>query len=324
MANVVALGELLIDFTPYGKSDKSNDLYECNPGGAPCNVLASVSKLGLSSSFIGMVGNDNFGHHLKNTLKKFNINSEGLIFSNKYRTTLAFVHLDNKGERSFTFFRNPGADMMLTPEDVPLNIVKSANIFHFGGLSMTNESSKNAALLAAKTAKENGQLVSYDPNYRPLLWNSIKEAAKKMYDGLKYTDILKVSHEEMEMFTGTNDLLNGSNVLYDIGIKLVLVTLAEKGCFYFYKNGYGQLPTFAVNVVDTTASGDSFLGGVLYKIIKLNNFNISSIKNEEMKKIIEFANAMGALTATKKGAIDSIPSFKEVTNCINHFSKNIL
>lgn len=317
MTDLVALGELLIDFTPTGISDRGNLCFEENPGGAPANVLASMAKLDKKCAYIGMVGNDQFGIFLRDVLRKNDIDVTGLKFSRTANTTLAFVHLDSKGERSFVFYRNPGADMMLTSDDIDYNLIKQAKIFHFGSISMTNEPSRSATLTAVKFAKKNNLIISYDPNYRPLLWPSKEQAVTIMKSGLKFTDIVKVSEEELELLTGTNDLVNGSSILYEMGIRIALITLGSKGCFYRYPGGTGTVSAFNVQAIDTNGAGDAFLGGVLYWLSDLSINEIEKIDRNEFQRIIRFANAMGALTTTKQGAIPALPYLNEVNRLVN-------
>jgi fructokinase len=314
MYDVVALGELLIDFTPAGISQSGNVMFERNPGGAPANVLSAVSKLGGKGAFIGKVGDDQFGIFLKNVLEKHGIETKGLEFSKEVNTTLAFVHLDEHGDRSFSFYRKPGADMMLAPEDLNFNIIDEAKIFHFGSLSMTNEPSKSATKAALEYAKSKGKIITYDPNWRPALWENDKTAKETMLFGLHYADILKISEEELEFLVGTKDVYDGSRQLLDKGVKIVVVTLGPKGCFYHCSAGSGYLSTYDTKVVDTTGSGDSFFGALIYQISRYDG-KIDTIWQDELKEMIDFSNAVGALCATKKGAIDAMPSIDEIEHC---------
>lgn len=322
MLDLLALGELLIDFTPAGVSENGNRLFEENPGGAPANVLRAIAKWGKTAGFIGMVGKDRFGYFLKDLLQKNEIDISGLKFSETANTTLAFVHLDSDGERSFSFYRNPGADMMLTPDDLDYGLIKRSKIFHFGAVSMTAEPSRSATLAAAKAAKKYGLIVSFDPNYRPLLWSSIEEAKNVIKSGLEYTNILKVSGEELELITGTNNLAKGSAILYDQGISVVLITLGPEGCYYRYQGGTGKLPAYEVKVVDTTGAGDAFLSGVLYRFSELSLSEIERLDYDKFQKIVTFANAMGALATTKKGAVTALPSLELVKRLISGIDFN--
>lgn len=317
MFDVVALGELLIDFTPCGLSSSRSRIFEQNPGGAPANVLAALAKLNKKSAFIGMVGQDQFGLFLKDVLQKNGIDIRGLKFSKTVNTTLAFVHLTSSGDRSFSFYRNPGADMMLCPDDIDYDLIKQAKVFHFGSISMTDEPSRSATLAAIRFAKEKGIMISYDPNYRPPLWSSEILAVSVMKSGLEYADILKVSETELELLTGTANLEKGSIILYEMGVQVILVTLGAEGCYYRYSGGTGHVPTFQVQVVDTTGAGDAFLGGVLYYLSGLTLGEIQVLNQNEFEKIITFANAVGALTTTQKGAIPALPDMETVGRLID-------
>lgn len=320
MLDIIALGELLIDFTPAGFSSDGNILFERNPGGAPANVLAALSKLGGRGAFIGKVGDDQFGYFLKGVLETNNIGIQGLKFSKEVNTTLAFVHLDEKGDRSFSFYRKPGADTTLTVDELELDVIKDAKIFHFGSLSMTDEPARSATIRAVDYARQNRKIISYDPNWRPPLWRSDEEAKKGMSLGLKYADILKVSEEELEFLTGEKDLNKGSRQLFEMGIRLIVVTLGAKGCYYRCKAGTGCMSTYDTKVVDTTGAGDAFLGGFLYHISKLE-CPLNEVSKKQVEEIVNFSNAVGALCASKKGAIPAMPFFNEVSNCMLNIPK---
>ncbi|MCC5464633.1 carbohydrate kinase family protein [Pelosinus baikalensis] len=314
MFHVAALGELLIDFTPVGLSNAKNPIFEQNPGGAPANVLALVSKLGKKTAFLGMVGQDQFGLFLKEVLEKNNINVSGLKISEKFQTTLAFVHLDKSGDRTFSFYRNLGADMMLNASDVNYEVIKEAKIFHFGSVSMTEEPVRAASIKAAMFATENGSIISFDPNYRPLLWSSVEEAKKIIGIGVKLADILKVSEEELELITGKIDVAVGADMLFREGVKVVLVTLGKRGCYYKYTGGEGYVDGYAVNAIDTTGAGDAFLGAFLYQICDMKMDELCGLNKNDFKRIIDFSNAAGALATTRTGAIPALPSIDEIHN----------
>lgn len=321
MYDITAIGELLIDFTPHGKSPAGNSLFEMNPGGAPANVVAAIAKLGKKGAFIGKVGNDNFGSFLNQTLMEIGVDTSGLVYSEDIKTTLAFVHLDDSGDRSFSFYRKPGADIMLSEEEVDLNIIKNSTIFHFGSVSLTNEPSRTATFKAAKYAREKGLIVSYDPNLRPALWENLGLAKEIIIEGLEYADILKISEEELLFITDTDDLINGTQYLRDkFNIDLIMVTLGAKGCFYRYKNNTGSLPTYDVKTIDTTGAGDAFLGGLLFKILEKEK-KLRELSADEVHDMIDFANAVGSLTTTGKGAIPAMPTLAEVVNCMNNSRK---
>lgn len=320
MLDVVVLGELLIDFTFAGESPAGNALFERNPGGAPANVLTAITKLGGNGAFIGKVGNDQFGHFLKQVLNENKIKTEGLILSNDVNTTLAFVNLDKNGDRSFSFYRKPGADTMLEEKDIAYSLIDEAKIFHYGSLSMTDEPAKTATIRSVEYAKNKGKIISYDPNWRPPLWKSEKDAKEGMTRGLKYADILKISEIELEFLTGLNDLESGSKLLLENGSQLILVTLGPKGCYYRTTYNSGHLYTYDTNVIDTTGSGDAFLGGILYLISRFD-CRLDELNNQQIVEIIDFANAMGSLCATKKGAIPAMPSLEDVTKCMKTIPK---
>lgn len=322
MFDVTALGELLIDFTPAGMSPAGNVLFERNPGGAPANVLSAITKLGGTGAFIGKVGNDQFGHFLQQVLADNRIETKGLKFSEDVNTTLAFVHLDDKGDRSFSFYRKPGADTMLDEKDLEYGLIDDARIFHFGSLSMTDEPSKTATIKAVEYAQKKGKIISYDPNWRPPLWRSDKAAKEGMKLGLKYADILKISEVELEFITGEKELDKGSKIFFDMGIKLIVITLGPKGCYYRCGTGTGHLPTYDTKVVDTTGAGDAFFGGLLYMVGK-SGLDISNVSKAEIERAIDFSNAVGSTCASKRGGIPAMPSISEVMECMEKVPKLI-
>jgi fructokinase len=312
MYDITALGELLIDFTPAGFSESGRILFKQNPGGAPANVLASLSKLQKKTAFIGKVGNDQFGLFLKNVLDQIDVDTSGLVFSGNANTTLAFVHLDEKGDRTFSFYRNPGADTTLTVEDVDFDLIKNTRIFHFGSLSLTHHPAAETTLAAVAFAKENGAIISFDPNLRESLWDNLERAKKMMYKGLESSDVVKISEEELIFLTGVSDLEEGTRILSNTcHVPLMFITLGGNGCFFRMGENTGYVPGFEVDVKDTTGAGDGFLGGVLYKILEKKCL-IDSLTYEDLMEIAAFANAVGALATTKKGAIWSMPALDEI------------
>ncbi|WP_318841609.1 PfkB family carbohydrate kinase [Metabacillus halosaccharovorans] len=312
MNRVTALGELLIDFTPSGYSDKGHGLFETNPGGAPANVLVALSNFDIQTSFIGKVGNDQFGHFLKNGLEQNKIDTTNLLFSDQVNTTLAFVHLDPTGDRSFHFYRNPGADIMLMEEDINEELIQQSEIFHFGSLSLTHEPAATATFKALEYAKKHNVMISYDPNLRIPLWDSLDRAKDMILKGLKYADIVKLSKEELVFLTGNEELEKGTEIIQSqYGCSVVFVTLGPEGCFYRSKSHSGKTSGFHVEVVDTTGAGDAFVGGALYKVLELNK-HVNVLHRTELIEIVTFANAVGALATTKKGGIPSMPSKEEV------------
>lgn len=316
MLDVVALGELLIDFTPSGKNDMGMQLFARNPGGAPANVLAMNTKLGGKTAFIGKVGKDDFGFFLKSTMERAGIDVSGLIVAKDVNTTLAFVQLNEKGDRSFSFYRKSGADVCLTQEEVKDPLLKNCKIFHFGSISLTDEPCRSATLYAVKKAKSYGAIISYDPNYRPLLWNNTNRAKSEILNALPLADIVKVSEDEMTMLTSETDLHKGAKKLSQYGATLVLVTLGPKGAFYFTQNGFETVPTYDVETIDTTGAGDAFLGALLHCIAGKSLEELASLTNAEWKPIIVFCNAAGSLTTTQKGAIPAMPTLEQIQRCV--------
>ncbi|WP_141501061.1 PfkB family carbohydrate kinase [Paenibacillus luteus] len=322
MLDVIAIGEVLIDFTPAGRSAGGNEQFECNPGGAPANVVAALSRLGSRTALISKVGEDQFGSLLHRTLQSSGVDVSEVSFTNEVSTTLAFVHLDDKGDRSFSFFRKPGADTFLDPTDVPLDRIESCKALHYGSLSMTHEPARSATRTAVLKAKESGVLLSFDPNIRFSLWESTEEARQNIYWGMNYADILKISEEELSFITGTNDVEKGSMELaQQFDIKLVVVTLAEKGCYYRMGGLDGYVQGFEVNVIDTTGAGDAFLGCLLYKILE-NESSLHDLTDQQMISMLTFANAGGALVTTRKGALESMPTTDEINQKIESDQQN--
>lgn len=317
MFDVTAIGELLIDFTPAGNNQRGDMLFTRNPGGAPANVLAANSFIGGNTAFIGKVGRDSFGTFLRDTLKSIGICTEGLAVSETVNTTLAFVQLDHKGDRSFSFYRKPGADMMLEPDDVKESIIDNSRILHFGSVSLTDEPSRSATLHAVDRAKKKGCIISYDPNYRPLLWDSLEKAKEQMLLGLTFADIIKVSEEEMFLLTGEKDLGKGSMLLAKEGASLILVSLGAKGACYRKGELFGIIPTYDVKTIDTNGAGDAFLGAVHYQIRKKQLSDIRNMSKSELESILHFANAAGSLTTTKSGAITALPDLEEIKECMS-------
>lgn len=309
MYNIVALGELLIDFTPIKTAD--GILYKQNAGGAPCNMLTMASNLGSKTAFIGKVGSDEFGVFLADVLQKHGVDISGLVIDNKYNTTLAFVHLNEQNDRSFSFYRKGCADIMLSKNDINYSLINKAQAVHFGSLSFTNEPSKFAVEEAINYAKLQGKLITYDPNYRTALWQSVACAIKGMKKGLKYADILKVSQEEAQLLTNEKDIKTAAIKLSDYGIKLICITLAEQGSFYYHKNGNAVVAGFKATVKDSTGAGDAFFGAVVHQILE-QKVNLNNINNEALTKIFKYANAAASLCIESLGGIASLPTIEEV------------
>lgn len=310
--DVAAIGELLIDFTPSGVNELGIALFGRNPGGGPPNVLAMLAKLGSKTAFIGKVGDDDFGRFLKKTLTDIGIDVTGLRMSPKYNTTLAIVQLSERGDRSFSFYRKPGADIMLREDELDNTVITGCKMFHFSSVSLTDEPSRSATLAAVKRARENGAIVSYDPNYRPLLWDDSGKASKQMRSALEYADIVKVSDNEIKLLSGESDYFEGARKIIGKGASLVFVTAGENGAYYCSRRHEGHVPAFDVDVADTTGSGDAFMGGILFHLKDKTRAEVEDIGKKELEEIVRFANAAGGLTATKRGAIPAMPRTEDI------------
>ena len=309
--DVVALGELLIDFINNGISAQGNPLFEANPGGAVCNVLAMLNKLGHKTAFIGKVGEDIFGHQLKKVLDEINIDTAGLLMDKEVRTTLAFVANDETGERSFSFYRNPGADMMLRADEVSEEAIRSARMFHFGTLSMTHELVREATKRALDMAKENGLLISFDPNLRESLWDTLENAKTQVDYGLHYCDVLKISDNEIQWFTGEEDFDRGIKILQDkYHVPLILLSMGKEGSRAYYKDLRVEVPGFIQeNTIDTTGAGDTFFGSCLHFVLEKG---LEDLKESDLKEMLTFANAAASIITTRKGALKVMPAEEEV------------
>lgn len=314
--DVLALGELLIDFTHNGESSQGNGLFEANPGGAPCNVLAMLNKLGHKTAFMGKVGNDIFGRLLKKTLEELSIQTDYMQMDEDVRTTLAFVANDETGDRSFSFYRNPGADMMFTEEEVNEEAICSSRIFHFGTLSMTHEGVREATKKALHIAKENGVLISFDPNLRESLWESLEDAKEQFAYGMGYCDVLKISDNEIQWFTGEEDYDKGIKILQDTyHIPLILLSLGKTGSRAYYKDLRVEVPAFVQkNTIETTGAGDTFFGSCLHFVLEKG---LEDLTETDLTEMLRFANGAASLITTKKGALKVMPSKEEVETLIN-------
>ena len=311
--DVAALGELLIDFTENGVSGQGNGLFEACPGGAPCNVLAMLRKLGKTCAFIGKVGDDMFGRLLKGVIEQAGINADALVMDEKIPTTLAFVKTFENGDRDFSFYRKPGADMMLTEDELPPETIASARIFHFGTLSMTHAGVKAATLKAVAAARAGGALISFDPNLRPPLWEDMEDARKAISWGLSQCDILKIADNELEFMTGETDFYKGAAVLQAEypNIKVLNVTAGADGSYSFY----GQAkPVFVPScklggVIETTGAGDTFCASVLNFVLE---HGIDGLTEKDREDMLRFANTAAYIVTTRKGAIRAMPERSEV------------
>ena len=313
--DVVALGELLIDFTENGESTQGNPLLEANPGGAPCNVLAMLNNLGKKTAFIGKVGKDSFGDMLTEAVKESGTDVTNLVKDEKVHTTLAFVHTLPGGDREFSFYRNPGADMMLTKDEVMEDIIKAGRIFHFGTLSSTHEGVREATRYAIDVAKENGLLISFDPNLREPLWDSLEDARKEIEYGLSKCDILKISDNEMEFMTGTTDYTKGVEILREsYNISLIFVTLGKEGSRAYYKDMVVEVkPFLQEGTIETTGAGDTFEGCSLDYIL---DHGLDNLTEENLKELLTFSNAGASIITTRKGALRVMPTVDEIEKLI--------
>jgi len=312
MFDVVALGELLIDFAPQGKSAQGNALFEACPGGAPCNVLAMLAKLGGRTAFIGKLGNDIFGHRLRDTVSSLGIDTRGVVFDGEVNTTLAFVSIDDTGERSFSFYRTPGADMRLRADEVDLKLVRSTRIFHFGSLSTTHQEVREATRSAVTAAKAAGALISFDPNLRPPLWGSLSEAREQILWGCSECDILKVSAEEAEFLTGEKTPYDAASAIQERfpHIRLIFVTSGRDGSAVLHRGRFIAEPAFETGkTIDTTGAGDTFFACCLHAVLR---DGIGDLSEEQLRHMLCFANAAAAIVTTRKGALLSMPDMSEI------------
>ena len=308
--DVIALGELLIDFTMNGESEQGNHLFEACPGRAPCNVLAMLNKLGKKTAFIGKVGNDQFGTLLRKTLNEVGIDTSNLFTDDEVNTTLAFVHTLADGDREFSFYRNPGADMMLKEDEIDEDFLSQAKIFHFGTLSMTQDEVRAATKKAVKSAKQSGALISFDPNLREPLWSSLELAKEQMEYGFSQCDILKISDNEIQFVSGKEDYDEGIKYLQDkYQIPVILLTMGKEGSRAYYKGMRVERSGFSVKTIETTGAGDTFGGSALNYILEHDFYNLTE---EDLGELLSFANAAAAIVTTKKGAILAMPEREEV------------
>lgn len=312
--DVTAIGELLIDFTMNGQSDQGNNLFEACPGGAPCNVLAILNKLGRKTSFIGKVGEDQFGRLLKSTIEELGIGTKGLIMDKEVRTTLAFVHTFPDGDREFSFYRKPGADMMLSADEVDLDMIRKSRVFHFGTVSMTDEPARTATKKALEAAKEAGCLITYDPNLRPPLWGSLEDAKEQIEYGFRYCDVLKISDNEIQFVSGKEDYDEGIRYLQEkYQIPLIFLTMGKDGSRAYYKDLRVERKGFAVKAVETTGAGDTFCGCAINGVL---THGLDNLTEEVLGDILTYANAGAALITMKKGAIRSMPEPEDIAKLL--------
>ncbi len=310
--DVTALGELLIDFTEGGLSGQGNGLFEANPGGAPCNVLAMLKKLGKSCAFIGKVGEDMFGHLLRDVAAEAGICMDYLLFDKDVRTTLAFVKTFPNGDRDFSFYRNPGADMMLTEAELPLDVIADSRIFHVGTLSMTHEGVRKATYRALDHAKQCGAVISFDPNLRPPLWDSLDMAKKQIEYGLAQCDVLKIADNELEFMTGETNFDKGAAILRERypNIRLFNVTAGSEGSYSYYEDKRVFVPACKLGgAIETTGAGDTFCASVLNFVL---DHGLNGLTEADLIEMLRFANMAAYIVTTRKGAIRSMPERADV------------
>lgn len=303
MIDILGIGELLIDFTPI--PTEGLPIFQQNPGGAPCNMLAMAQAMGVQTAFVGKVGNDQFGLHLKGTLEKHGIDCRGLIMADDFHTTLAFVHLKPGGERRFSFYRKGCADVNLTKEEIDHTLIDESRVVHFGSLSFTDEPSRSAVLEAIQYAKSQGKLITYDPNYRPVLWPSVEAAIEGMRLGLPLADIIKVSDEEALLLTEESSIANAASSLMTYGIRLICITMGAEGVYFKHKGGEGIVKGYEADVKDTTGAGDAFFGALIAQLLHLN---IDNITIAALEKMLDQANAAASLVVENYGGMPSIPT----------------
>ena len=313
MMDVVCFGEILIDMFPaeIGRRLVEVSAFLPKPGGAPANVAVAVTRLGKKGAFIGKVGDDAFGHHLINILAEEAVETRGMRLDAQARTTLAFIALPDEHTAEFVFYRNPGADMMMRADELDLELLQKTRAFHFGSISLIAEPSRSATKAALDVAREGGALISFDVNYRPSLWASLAEAVNLINEMIPHVDLLKVNEAELKILSGSNDPVIGSQKLLQQGPDLVVVTLGSDGSFFRAAGGYGCVPPFSVHTVDSVGCGDAFTSGLLCRLVDSDNWR-NQLKPESLIQNLRYANAVGALTAKKKGVIPALPTTIEV------------
>ena len=312
MPKVLCIGELLIDFvstTPDVTLAEAPGFVKA-PGGAPANVAVGLAKLGIDAGFIGKVGADPFGDFLTETLQQNNVDTTYLIAGETSRTTLAFVATRSDGMKDITFYRHPGADIQLSPDEIDADYIHSAELFHYGSVSLSHSPTREATLKAIQCAKSAGVFISYDPNLRLMLWDNADDAKHWIWEVMSYADVVKISEEEWEFVTGDIELKQGVERILGLGVKLLVVTLGERGCYYTNGNVEGSVDGFAVEVVDTLGAGDAFVAAMLTQL--MTHADIESLEKDKLDAIMRYANAAGALATQKVGVIPALPTHSEI------------
>jgi len=310
--DVVALGELLIDFTCISTDGDGYPTMAAHPGGAPANFLAALAKFGAKTALLGKVGSDAFGKMLTATLQKAGIETSGLIEAEDAFTTLAFVTLDETGNREFSFARKPGADTCVTFEELDLKLIDEAKVFHFGTLSLTDEPARSATYRTVEYAKSKGKLITYDPNLRKPLWKDLDTCKEQMLWGLGQADVVKISDEEVEFLFGLGVEDGAAHILREYGVKLVFVTCGADGCFFKNAVAEGRVPSLSgIKVIDTTGAGDIFGGSAVWKLLQLGQAP-ETLDEAQLRDVVGFACAAAGLSTTKSGGISSVPEYDSV------------
>ncbi len=312
MIDVIALGELLIDFACLSVDAEGYPTMAAHPGGAPANFLAALTKFGAKTALLGKVGADAFGKMLIATLEKAGIETKGLLVDDKYFTTLAFVTFDEQGDRAFSFSRKPGADTCIAFEELDLSLIDEAKIFHFGTLSLTDEPARSATYRAVAYAKEAGKLITYDPNLRKPLWKDLEEAREQLIWGLSQADVVKISDEEVEFLFGLGVEEGAQYILDNFGVKLVFVTCGAEGCFFKNAKAEGKMPSLSgIHVIDTTGAGDIFGGSAVWKLLQ-TGMAPQDLEEAQLREVVSFACTSAGLSTTRSGGISSVPDYAEV------------
>ena len=316
MYDVVAMGELLIDFTCVSKDGEGYPTMAAHPGGAPANFLAALAKFGTSAALLGKVGNDAFGKLLVGTLNQAGIGTSGIIMADDVFTTLAFVTLDETGNREFSFSRKPGADTCLSYDELNMELIDGAKVFHFGTLSLTDEPARTTTYKAVEYAKSAGKLITYDPNLRKPLWKDLEEAKKQLIWGMTKADVVKISDEEVEFLWGLGVEEGADYILKNFGVKLVFVTCGADGCYFKNAVASGKVPSLSnIKVVDTTGAGDIFGGSAVYKLLQTGKAP-ETLNEEELREVVTFACTSAGLSTTKPGGISSVHEYQQVLDRI--------
>ncbi len=316
--DIVCLGELLIDMFPaeVGRAMAEVSAFRPKPGGAPANAAVAAARLGAKSGFIGKVGEDPFGRHLEQVLRNEKVDTRGIQFDPQARTTLVFIAMPDVHTAEFVFYRNPGADMLLQPEELPRDLLTSTRCLHFGSLSLIDEPIHSATLRAIEIAREGETLISFDVNYRPALWSSPDAAAQRVKQVLPLVDLVKVNETELELITGQEDLNKGSQALLDYGPQLCVATLGARGSYFNNGRESEFVPGFEVETVDATGCGDAFIAGLLTRIVAMDR-PLDGIPADQLTRALRYANAVGALTALTQGVIPALPTRNRVEQFLN-------